>query len=46
MGRLVTYHIDTEKGWRGGERQMAYLLDGLVARGHRAVAAVQSDHIH
>src|SRR5262245_271707 len=43
MRRLVTYHVDTEKGWRGGEQQMAYLLAGLVARGHRAVAAVQPD---
>ena len=43
MSRLVTYHVDTERGWRGGEQQVAYLLDGLVARGHRAVAAVQPD---
>jgi glycosyltransferase involved in cell wall biosynthesis len=41
--RLVTYHVNTETGWRGGEQQMRYLLDGLVARGHRAVAAVQPD---
>jgi glycosyltransferase involved in cell wall biosynthesis len=41
--RLVTVHVDTERGWRGGEQQMAYLVAGLVARGHRALAVVQPD---
>jgi glycosyltransferase involved in cell wall biosynthesis len=41
VGRLVTCHVDTERGWRGGEQQMAYLVSGLVARGHRALAVVQ-----
>jgi L-malate glycosyltransferase len=40
---LLTFHVDTERGWRGGEQQMAYLLDGLVRRGHKAVVAVQPD---
>ena len=44
MGRaLVTFHIDTEKGWRGGEQQMAYLMEGLARRGHRVEAALQPD---
>lgn len=37
---LVTLHVDTERAWRGGEQQMAYLLDGLRRRGHGAVAVV------
>lgn len=44
MGRgLVTFHVNTERGWRGGEQQMAYLMEGLRRRGHRVVAAVQPD---
>jgi glycosyltransferase involved in cell wall biosynthesis len=31
---LRTLHINTERGWRGGEQQMAYLVEGLRARGH------------
>lgn len=27
------FHIDTEKSWRGGQQQAAYLHSGLVARG-------------
>jgi len=30
---LRTLHIDTEKGWRGGEQQALYLMQGLLARG-------------
>ncbi len=42
-GGLVTFHVDTERGWRGGEQQMAWLMEGLARRGHRVVAAVQPD---
>lgn len=28
-------HIDSEKSWRGGQQQAAYLLEGLHERGHR-----------
>ena len=31
---LRTLHIDTERGWRGGEQQALYLMKGLRARGH------------
>ncbi|HVN71511.1 MAG TPA: glycosyltransferase family 4 protein [Desulfomonilia bacterium] len=27
-------HISLERGWRGGERQTLYLMEGLRARGH------------
>lgn len=27
------FHVDPEKGWRGGQQQVAYLHKGLVARG-------------
>lgn len=30
---LKVFHIDPEKGWRGGQQQAAYLHEGLVARG-------------
>jgi len=34
MTPLRTLHIDTERGWRGGEQQALYLMKGLRARGH------------
>lgn len=34
---LRTVHLDTERGWRGGERQALWLAEGLVAAGHEAV---------
>lgn len=36
-------HIDTERTWRGGEQQIAYLVAGLAARGHRSVLAAPPD---
>src|SRR4051812_20543089 len=36
---LTTIHISTEKGFRGGERQVKLLTDGLVSRGHRCILA-------
>ena len=32
-------HVETERGWRGGQQQAAYLHAGLVARGVRSVMA-------
>jgi len=40
---LATLHVDTERAWRGGEQQMAYLLAGLRDRGHAVVAVVPPD---
>ena len=40
---LTTFHVNTERGWRGGEQQMAYLMEGLRRRGHRVEAALQPD---
>ncbi len=40
---LVTLHVDTERAWRGGEQQMAYLLAGLRDRGHGVAAVVPPD---
>lgn len=34
-------HVDTERGWRGGERQALWLARGLAARGHRSVIAAR-----
>lgn len=43
MRALSTLHVNTERGWRGGEQQMAYLVEGLRARGHGVTVAVQPD---
>lgn len=44
-------HIDEQTGWRGGEQQASWLMQGLAARGHRVLVAgrpgepfLQSDH--
>jgi L-malate glycosyltransferase len=37
--RLVIVHVSTETGWRGGERQVRLLTDGLVRRGHQCIVA-------
>lgn len=34
-------HIDTERGWRGGERQVLWLADSLVKKGNRCVIAAR-----
>lgn len=31
---LRVVHVDTERGWRGGQRQALWLAAGLAARGH------------
>jgi L-malate glycosyltransferase len=36
-------HIDTEKGWRGGEQQALYLAEGLAKRGVRNLCVGQPD---
>ena len=34
---LTVLHVDTERGWRGGERQVLWLAMGMRERGHRAI---------
>lgn len=41
--RLTVLHLNTERGWRGGEQQMCYLAQGLQARGHTSVVACRPD---
>jgi len=38
---LTVLHVDTERGWRGGERQALWLAGGLAARGHRSLVAAR-----
>lgn len=38
---LTVLHIDTERGWRGGERQVFWLCQALAAQGHRALLAAR-----
>lgn len=41
MRPLRVLHIDTEKGWRGGEQQALYLAEGLKRRGVENVCVGQ-----
>lgn len=36
---LSVLHLDTERGWRGGERQALWLAEALARRGHLSMAA-------
>jgi glycosyltransferase involved in cell wall biosynthesis len=43
---LRILHVDTERGWRGGERQTLWLAQELRRRGHHApIAARRSDSL-
>ncbi|HEX8726400.1 MAG TPA: glycosyltransferase family 4 protein [Gemmatimonadaceae bacterium] len=37
-------HLDTERGWRGGERQAFWLAAELARRGHQSTVAARSRH--
>ncbi|HEU4990469.1 MAG TPA: glycosyltransferase family 4 protein, partial [Gemmatimonadaceae bacterium] len=37
-------HLDTERGWRGGERQAFWLAAELARRGHPSTIAARSRH--
>lgn len=39
--KLSVLHLDTERGWRGGERQALWLAEALARRGHRSVVAAR-----
>jgi glycosyltransferase involved in cell wall biosynthesis len=41
-GALTVLHINTERGWRGGERQVYWLATEMLARGHRTLVAARS----
>lgn len=36
-------HLDEQTGWRGGEQQASWLIQGLVAKGHRVWIAGKPD---
>ncbi len=38
---LTVMHIDTERGWRGGERQTLWLAAGLARAGHRSLVVAR-----
>jgi glycosyltransferase involved in cell wall biosynthesis len=38
-------HVATSAGWRGGEQQVLYLLEGLCARGDRPVLASPAESV-
>ena len=37
--RRTVLHVDTERGWRGGERQVFWLARELARAGHRSIVA-------
>ena len=39
---LRVLHVDTERGWRGGERQTLWLARELAQRGHESVIAART----
>lgn len=39
--RLVVLHLDTERGWRGGQRQVLWLARSLAGRGHVSIVAAR-----
>lgn len=38
---LRVVHVDTERGWRGGERQAFWLAERLARQGHHSLLAVR-----
>src|SRR4029079_13578413 len=40
---MVSLHIDTQRAWRGGQRQVLLTVLGLRERGHRAVLVAPPD---
>lgn len=40
---LCVVHLDTERGWRGGQRQALWLARALSARGHRSIVAARPE---
>ena len=40
---LTVVHVDTERGWRGGERQVLWLAEGMRDRGHRGILVARPD---
>jgi glycosyltransferase involved in cell wall biosynthesis len=42
---LTVLHVDTERGWRGGERQALWLAAALAERGHRSLVAARTGDV-
>jgi len=40
---VFSVHIDTARGWRGGQRQVLQIVVGLRAIGHRAALVAHPD---
>lgn len=40
---LTVLELDTERGWRGGERQLLWQAERLAERGHRVLVAARPD---
>ncbi|MBI3553649.1 MAG: glycosyltransferase [Elusimicrobia bacterium] len=43
MKKFTVFHVDGERGLRGGERQLVYLACALRERGHRNVVVCRAD---
>src|SRR5437867_3755431 len=42
---LTVLHIDTERGWRGGERQVFWLAQSMAKQGHRPIVAAKPGEV-
>ena len=42
-GRLCILHIGTQRGWRGGDRQILWLASQLAGAGHTSIVAARPD---
>jgi glycosyltransferase involved in cell wall biosynthesis len=40
-GPISVLHVNTERGWRGGERQVLWLAEAMARAGHRPVIAAR-----
>lgn len=40
--RLTVLHVNTQRGWRGGERQTVWLASALERLGHRSLVAARA----
>jgi glycosyltransferase involved in cell wall biosynthesis len=38
---ITVLHVDTERGWRGGERQALWLAEALAGASHRSIVAAR-----
>jgi len=43
--KLTIFHLDSERGIRGGEKQLLFLASGLTTRGHENIVVCRKDSL-